>query len=96
VRKSTECPASTARTPRAIARCVLPTPGGPSRTTFSARSGQPGELPHLLTVDRGLEVEVELVQRLDPGQAGELEAALDAALVTAAPLGFERLGEKAL
>src|SRR5206468_1168309 len=38
VRNSTEWPASTALTPSAIARWVLPTPGGPSRTTFSARS----------------------------------------------------------
>jgi hypothetical protein len=57
---------------------------------------QPGELPDLLAVDRGLELEVELVQRLDPGQAGEFEAALDAPLMAAAPLGFERLGEEAL
>jgi hypothetical protein len=47
---------------------------------------QAGQFAHLLAVNRGLKVEVELVQALDPGQAGELEAALDAALVPAAPL----------
>ena len=36
VTKSTECPASTTARPSPIARCVLPTPGGPNSSTFSA------------------------------------------------------------
>lgn len=35
VAKATRCPARQARMPSAIARCVLPVPGGPRRTTFS-------------------------------------------------------------
>lgn len=57
---------------------------------------QAGELAHLLAIDRGLKVEIELVQALDPGQPGQLETALDAALVPAAPLGLQGLGEEAL
>jgi hypothetical protein len=57
---------------------------------------QAGELAHLPAVDRRLELEVELIERLDPRQPGQLEPALDAPLVPAAPFGFERLGEKAL
>jgi hypothetical protein len=52
---------------------------------------QPGELPGLLAIDRGLELEIELIQRLHPGQPSEPEPALDAPLMAAAPLGFERL-----
>ncbi len=36
VSNRTECPARAALTPRPMARWVLPIPGGPSRTTFSA------------------------------------------------------------
>jgi len=57
---------------------------------------QAGELPDLLAVDRGLEVEVELIEALDPGQPGQLEAALDAALMPPPPLGLQGLGEEAL
>ncbi len=57
---------------------------------------QAGELAHLFAVDRGLKVEVELIQALEPGQAGQLETALDAPLVPAAPLGLQGLGQEAL
>jgi hypothetical protein len=57
---------------------------------------QAGELAHLPAVDGRLELDIELVERLDPRQAGQLEPALDAALVAAAPFGLEGLGEKAL
>src|SRR5262245_44554184 len=57
---------------------------------------QASELAHLPTVDRRLELEVELVEGLDPRQPGQLEPALDAALIAAAPFRLERLGEKAL
>jgi hypothetical protein len=54
-----------------------------------------GELAHDLAIDRRLEVEVELVERFDPRQPRLFQAALDAALVAAVPLGFERAGEEA-
>src|SRR5262249_3078812 len=57
---------------------------------------QAGQLAELLAVDRGLKVEIKLVERLDPRQPGQLEPALDAALVPAAPLGLQGLGEEAL
>jgi hypothetical protein len=57
---------------------------------------QTGELAHLPAVDRRLELEVKLIERLNPRQTGQLESAFDAALVPAAPFGLERLGEKAL
>jgi len=56
---------------------------------------QAGQLADLLAVDRRLKVEIELLEALHPGEPGELEAALHPALVPAAPLGFEGLGEKA-
>src|SRR5215831_5067009 len=54
------------------------------------------QLADLLAIDRRLKVEIELLQALHPGEPGELEAALHPALVPAAPLGLEGLGEKAL
>src|SRR5437870_4117102 len=57
---------------------------------------QAGQLAHLPAVDGGLELEIELVERLDPRQAGQREPALDAALVAATPFGLEGLSEKAL
>ena len=57
---------------------------------------QAGELAGLLAVDRGLNVEVVLIQALEPGQPGQLEAALDAALVPPAPLGLQGVGEEPL
>jgi hypothetical protein len=57
---------------------------------------QAGELADLLAVDRGLNVEVVLIQALEPGQPGQLEAALDAALVPPARLGLQGVGEEPL
>lgn len=57
---------------------------------------QAGELADLLAADRGLNVEVGLIQALEPGQRGQLEAALDAALVPPAPLGLQSVGEEPL
>jgi hypothetical protein len=65
---------------------------GRGRAHRALDEAQPREYPHLLAVDRELEPEVELVQGLHPGQAGELEAALDAALMAAAPLGLPARG----
>src|SRR5437899_1417112 len=39
VAKATRCPARQALIETAIARCVLPVPGGPSSTTFSLACG---------------------------------------------------------
>src|SRR5262249_25683271 len=49
---------------------------------------------HHPAVDARLEVEVELVERLDPGKPRELEPRFDAAQLTAPPLGLERLAEE--
>ena len=57
---------------------------------------QTGELADLLAIDRRLVVKVKLIEGLDPGQAGLLEAPLHAALVAPAPFGFERPGEEGL
>ena len=54
------------------------------------------QLAEHLAIDRRLEVEVELLEALQPGEARQLQPALDAALVPAPPFGFERVGEKPL
>ena len=83
--------------PSAIARWVLPVPGGPSRTTFSL----PCEEVELAEVQRPCrggssvwKAEVELLERLARREAGGLDAALAAVAVAAVDLGLEqRLGE---
>ena len=57
---------------------------------------QPRQFPDHLAVDGGLEVEVELFEGFDPGEARQLEAALHAPLVAPAPLGLQRLREEPL
>ena len=82
---------------RFFTRWALPTPGGPSETTFRPLDeAETGQFAHFVAVDGRLAVEIELVLRLHPWQAGELEAAFEAPLVATAPLRIERLGEKAL
>ena len=54
------------------------------------------QLAEHLPVDRGLEVEVELVEGLQPREARQLQPALDPALVPAPPFGLEGLGQKPL
>jgi hypothetical protein len=68
------------------------------QATWTAESyeAQPGQLPDDLAIDRGLEVEVELVRRLDPRPVRQLQPAPHAALIATAPRGFERLGQEAL
>ena len=54
-----------------------------------------GELADDLAIDGGLEVKVELVERLDPREPGLFQTALDAALVSPVPFRFERAGQEA-
>jgi hypothetical protein len=57
---------------------------------------QARQLSDDLAVDRRLEVEVELLQGLDPGKPGEFEATLDPPLIATPPLGLQVLGQEAL
>jgi hypothetical protein len=56
--------------------------------------GQPGQFAHQLAVNAGLKVEVKLAEGFDPGQAGQLEASLNAALMATIPLGLQGLRQK--
>jgi hypothetical protein len=71
-------------------KCVLPVPGGPSRTTFSlpGEEVELAEMQHLVARDRGLEGEVELLERLAGREAGGLDAGLAAVAVAAVGLGL--------
>jgi len=57
-------PSLAASTPSAMARCVLPTPGGPRKTHVAAfvQEAPGGQLVDQALVDRGLLVEVESVE----------------------------------
>ena len=78
--KRTEWPASTTARPSAMARCVLPTPGAPKIRTFSAwarkRAGR--QLAHEPLIDRRLEFEIEVVERLHRREMRDLQAHRDA------------------
>src|SRR5262249_30647226 len=91
-----EWPASTALHPSAIARCADAGRAEQDNVLRALDETQAGELAHLPAVDGGLELEVELVERLDPRQARQLEPTLDPALMAAAPFRLEGLSEKAL
>jgi hypothetical protein len=60
-------------TPRATARWVFPTPGGTQEDDVLAVGNEPalGQLLDPLLVDRGLEGEVEGLERLDVGELGQ-------------------------
>ena len=92
--KRIEWPASTAARPRAMARWVLPTPGGPKiEDVFSLADVAPGgELADELLVDRRLEAEVEVVERLHRREVGDLDAHGDALALLGADLLLEQLG----
>jgi hypothetical protein len=96
VRKSTRCPARQARVPKAIARWILPVPGGPSRITFSRawrKSSLAEVLDHLL-LHAALEGEVELLQGLVRWEAGGADPQPPAGGLARGQLGGEqRLGE---
>ena len=74
-RTSTPNPCSMALTPRATARWVLPTPGGPwiSRVRFSRIHWTGGQRLDAAALDRGLESEVEVGQGLARWAGRELQ-----------------------
>ena len=76
-------PAFTASTAEAVARWLLPVPGGPRRCTTSARSMnfELGQRQDAVAIERGLEGEVEAGERLDRGEARHQERCLDAAVL---------------
>ncbi len=94
--KSTVWPASTTARPRAIARCVLPTPGGPKKSAFSAlamkRAG--GQLAHELGVDGGLKLEVEVLQGFHRREVRDLDPHLDPAALLGGHLIAQQLVEE--
>src|SRR6266508_4949207 len=96
VAKATRLPARQARIPSAIARWLLPVPGGPSRTTLSFR-GEEVELAEVedeRLLDRALEAEVELLERLAGGEASLLDPRLAAVRIPRCDLGLkQRLAE---
>src|SRR5216684_9232088 len=96
VRKSTRWPASIALIPSATANMVLPVPGGPSRIRFSARStnASPASSRISLAVDRRLEAEVELLERLDVGKPCQPQPAFHALEPARLPLGHQRLTQE--
>ena len=57
---------------------------------------QPGQLAHLPAVQAGLEVEIELVEGFDPGEARLAQPGFDATLVAPLPFGRQRLGQEGL
>ena len=59
-----------------------------------AHEPQGGELPHHLGVNGRLEVEVELLQGLQPGQPGLLQPGLGAFLVPALPLAGQGIDQE--
>lgn len=75
-----------------IAKWVLPTPGGPRKTTFSPLDeAEFVRGVDLLPVDRGLEAEVEVGQRLHGGQSAGAHGGGEAAAVAQGDLGGEEL-----
>jgi hypothetical protein len=96
VANCTRWPARQARIEIAIARCVLPVPRGPEQDHVLL-GVQEVELAEVLDdglLDRALEGEVELLERLAGGEPGGLDAALAAVALARGHLGRkQRLGE---
>ena len=92
--KRTEWPASTTARPSAIARCVLPTPGAPKIRTFSAwREKAAGrQLADEPLIDRRLEFEIEVVERLHRREVRDLQPHRDARAL----FGLDLLAEHAI
>src|SRR5208283_5729007 len=82
--------------PSAMARCVLPTPGGPrSRSASPCATPAAGrELADLARVERGLGGEVEVVEVAGARKVGDLARHLDAPLVLARDLPLDQEGER--
>src|SRR5215213_6526042 len=83
VENTTLWPAFTASTAKAVARWLLPVPGGPRRCTTSARSMNlsSASAEDAVAIERGLEGEVEALECFDRGEARHQERCLDAAVL---------------
>ena len=96
VAKATRWPARQARIPSAIARCVLPVPGGPEQddVVFGGEEVELAEVQDERLLDGALEAEVELLERLAGGEAGLLDpASPPCASLDATSVCEQRLGE---
>src|SRR3954453_20375397 len=96
VLNATRWPARQARIPSAIARCVLPVPGRAEQhdVLLSGEEVELAEVQHRVAADRGLEGEVEVLERLARREPGGLDPRLAAVAVAAVDLGLEQhLGE---
>src|SRR5919198_2478881 len=97
VAKATRWPARQARMEMAMARWVLPVPGGPNRTTLSL-AWRKSSWPRCSTTWRRTErwKEVELLERLSGREAGGLDPRLAAVALARGDLGCEHRLEEAL
>ena len=97
VAKATRCPARQARMPSAIARWVLPVPGGPKKTTLSLASMK-SRVPRWATTSRGrsLVLEVEVLDRLAGREPGGADADLAAVGLAGSHLAFQAGGQELL
>lgn len=89
-------PARIASRPSAIAKCVLPTPGRPSSSTFSplGSSGKRPQVADLLGIDQRLCVEVEVRKLLQGREVCELQRHLDAAVILARDLTLRQQDQR--
>src|SRR6516162_6169538 len=87
-RNCTECPATIASRPSATARCVLPTSGGPSSSTFSPLAIQraPASSRTCLESMEGCAAKSKPQEIAHEWEAGKLQGHLDAPLVLAGDL----------
>src|SRR5208283_987799 len=63
--------------PRAMARWLLPTPGGPMNSTLCAVETQASQLTNKFLVQLGLKAEVELLQAAQRGEVRFLDSRVD-------------------
>jgi len=77
-----------------MARWVLPTPGGPRKTTFSLDEAEGRERLDLLALQRGLEAEVEVGERLHRREPAAPHRRLEPAVVAQGDLGAEDSGDR--
>ena len=78
-----------------MARCVMPTPGGPnsSKALAMRHPAAGGELTDLPPIERGLGGEVETVEVAHGREVGDLARHLDAPLVLAHDLALDQKGQ---